>query len=524
MVKESGWSKRVDELEKYDLLKKEQVAPMKEMLKSPDEENAFITKEIIRLKIKDKLVEGLNRDQTKAFINIIEFLKYGTEDAVVLKGYAGTGKTFLVKRVLEYINVAFPSRRIAVTAPTNKAVKVLNTLADFGDNQKVFEDLYNSKDRTVYATIHKLLGLTESISASGVQSFKPGKRKDVKITDFMYLIVDEVSMLNDELFEAIMEYKDNLKIIFMGDPAQIPPIGELYSMPFQETEDYTFVKVELNEIMRQKGDNAIVSSSMVLRENLNEANPIHTVVTDLNDKGDGIVHIDGKTERHRIRELIGQYFLSPEYKMKPDHIKIIAWRNASVNYLNDVVRESIFERPEEKFNVGEMLVANKPLFDRLNSKYGDSKEYKIAASTSDEFVVKEVSLTTRKFKEKFKTLPIINFEGLFWKLRVGGGSKEFLYVIHEDSVAEYNELLKEIKDLAISTKDRSYWVLFYNISKWSDNVVYSYAITAHKSQGSTYDNVILLEEDLDQNKKVFERNRIKYTAYTRAANKLYILK
>jgi exodeoxyribonuclease-5 len=524
MVKETGWSKRVDELEKYNLLKKEQVTPMKDMLNSPDEENAFITKEIIRLKIKDKLIEGLSRDQTKAFINIIEFLKYGKEDAIVLKGYAGTGKTFLVKRVLEYINVGFPNRRIAVTAPTNKAVKVLNTLADFGDNTKVFEDLSNSKDRTVYATIHKLLGLKESISANGVQSFKPGKRKDVKITDFKYLIVDEVSMLNDDLFEAVMEFKDKLKIIFMGDPAQIPPVGELYSLPFQEDTDYNLAKVELNEIMRQKGDNAIISASMTLRENLNELSPISGITTSLNESGDGIVHLNAQTERHRVRELINEHFLSEECKMNPDHIKIIAWRNASVSYLNSVVRECVFGSNDEKFYVGEMVVANKPLFDRINSKYGNSKEYKITASTSDEFAVKEVSIVNRTFKEKYKKLPIINFEGTFWKLKVNGDNKQFLYVIHEDSLDEYNALLKDIKSLAIKNRDKDYWVLYYNISKWSDNITYSYAITAHKSQGSTYDNVILLEEDLDMNKKIFERNRIKYTAYTRAAKKLYILK
>jgi ATP-dependent exoDNAse (exonuclease V) alpha subunit len=60
--------------------------------------------------------------------------------------------------------------------------------------------------------------------------------------------------------------------------------------------------------------------------------------------------------------------------------------------------------------------------------------------------------------------------------------------------------------------------------KWSDNVMHNYAITAHKAQGSTYENVILIEEDLDRNKKIVERNRIKYTAYTRAKNKLFILK
>ena len=46
----------------------------------------------------------------------------------------------------------------------------------------------------------------------------------------------------------------------------------------------------------------------------------------------------------------------------------------------------------------------------------------------------------------------------------------------------------------------------------------------HKSQGSTYENVILMEEDVIRNKKITERNRLLYTAYTRASNRVYTLK
>jgi ATP-dependent exoDNAse (exonuclease V) alpha subunit len=55
-------------------------------------------------------------------------------------------------------------------------------------------------------------------------------------------------------------------------------------------------------------------------------------------------------------------------------------------------------------------------------------------------------------------------------------------------------------------------------------VKYNYAITAHKSQGSTYENVIVIEPDIDANSKIVERNRIKYVAYTRAKSLLFIVK
>lgn len=43
-------------------------------------------------------------------------------------------------------------------------------------------------------------------------------------------------------------------------------------------------------------------------------------------------------------------------------------------------------------------------------------------------------------------------------------------------------------------------------------------------QGSTYKNVLILEDDINCNKKTVERNRIKYTVYTRASDKLFILR
>ena len=107
------------------------------MITSPDKENGEIAKELLRLKIADALIKGLNDGQLLAFMEIIDFFRNPQHDAVVLKGYAGTGKTFLVKRIIEYITTAYPNRKIAVTAPTNKAVQVLS-FNDDSDGKSMF--------------------------------------------------------------------------------------------------------------------------------------------------------------------------------------------------------------------------------------------------------------------------------------------------------------------------------------------------------------------------------------------------
>jgi chromosomal replication initiation ATPase DnaA len=195
------WSERVQELTTKGMISDAQKETLIKMITSPDKENFILAQEILKAKMSDKLIEGLNEDQTIAFAEIVEFFADTQEDAFVLKGYAGTGKTYLVKRIIEYITASFPARRIAVTAPTNKAVQVLQANAPFNSEKStglVFEDLFKSASRMEYMTIHKLLGLKEQITASGQQLFKADGKNKSEISRFKYLIVDEVSMLDDQ--------------------------------------------------------------------------------------------------------------------------------------------------------------------------------------------------------------------------------------------------------------------------------------------------------------------------------------
>jgi ATP-dependent exoDNAse (exonuclease V) alpha subunit len=82
-----------------------------------------------------------------------------------------------------------------------------------------------------------------------------------------------------------------------------------------------------------------------------------------------------------------------------------------------------------------------------------------------------------------------------------------------------------LKIKAIQTKGRNKsWIRYYGFIRRYADVSYGYAITAHKSQGSTYNTTFVLDDDINMNFNVVERNRIKYTAYTRASKKLYVLK
>ena len=228
-------------------------------------------------------LESLNPDKKTAFEDLRDFICDKEDDSVyVLKGWAGTGKTYcvsvLVRYVLEVIHPVHNWYRIAVTGPTNKSVRVIKKTSGL------------KNPRVSFQTIHKMLGLTERITKEGVQEFVNQGDFQPKIKTVKLLIIDEVSMLNDDLFQEVLKYRDRIKIICMGDPAQIPPVGRPDCIPFREelAAGYRIKTLSLKQIMRQKKDNAIIESSVAIRSELGRAkNPVEPV-TKLNEKGEGI--------------------------------------------------------------------------------------------------------------------------------------------------------------------------------------------------------------------------------------------
>lgn len=528
--KKAKQKKRTEELVDKEQILPSQKESLDKMIDSPDEENLEVAKEIIKLNTKDALKIGLNEEQAQAFDDILDFLDKPETDAFVLKGYAGTGKTFLVKRIIEFITSTYTSRKIAITAPTNKAVRVLQEDAPFNTDEgkgPVFEDIFNAKSRLNYSTIHKLLGLKEQITNTGEQKFTPDYKDKSELSKYKYLIVDETSMLVDEICREVMKFSKSIRIIYMGDPAQIPPVNRVDCIPFRKQEEYVFKTVELKKIMRQSGEHPVVDASFLIRNNLTIPQPIPVLETNLNDEGKGIVYINNSKEaRKAIRPILTKYFDTDEFRKDADYAKVIAWRNKTVGYVNSIIRNILYGEEALAYMVGEKLIANKPIFEEKQDKFWGGGKWSIAINTSEEMEVEDVLVKTKKFTEGSHQLyaTIYQCKVKIWDPIDKRMATDHISIIHEDTKKEYNELLRDTKALAVRTRDKSAWVAFYNIMKWSANVGYNYAITAHKAQGSTYGNVILMEEDIDLNRTVLERNRIKYTAYSRPTNRLYILR
>ena len=289
-------------------------------------------------KIKERVdLDSLNQCQRDAFNELCSFLTTSDNSVYVLKGWAGTGKTYTISMLVSYVLNIIQQKnkwyKIAVTGPTNKSVRVIRKSTGLSDSRVIFQ------------TIHKLLGLTEKITADGKQEFIPNDKTIPKINSVKLLIIDEVSMLNDDLFHEILKFRDKVKIICMGDPSQIPPVGKPDCIPFTDelSDTYGIKTLVLSEVMRQKAGNYIIDASLAIRKNIGSTRSPVDPVTVLNESGEGIEFLNLSDERVRgnFSETLGVYLRSDDFIANPEFVKIIAWRNKTVASMNDLCRKII---------------------------------------------------------------------------------------------------------------------------------------------------------------------------------------
>lgn len=468
-------------------------------------------------------LESLNSDQRRAFDELVRFVCDPLDDSVyVLKGWAGTGKTYCVSVLVRYVlNSVHPTHnwyKIAVTGPTNKSVRVIKKTSGLKNGRVTFQ------------TIHKLLGLTEKITSDGKQEFVNQGDFKPQINSIKLLIIDEVSMLNDDLFHEILKYRGKIKIICMGDPAQIPPVGRPDCIPFREelASAYRIKTLDLKRIMRQKEGNAIIESSVAIRSDLGGSkNPVEPV-TKLNPNGEGIefLNLNDPEIRRGFSERLKEYFVTEDFKKDSEYAKVIAWRNKTVATMNDVIRRVIYgdEALGSKILVGEKLIANSPIIQ------GET----VVLNTNEEFTVESFTIKSDDLRYQVSDHPDADPLAVTLKYYDAVVSyiddeddkiKINIEILHEDSEGEFKKLANIFKLRAIEKKGKNKsWIIYYNFLRKYADVNYGYCITAHKSQGSTYNTTFVLEDDIDMNWDIVERNRIKYTAYTRASRKVYVLK
>lgn len=477
----------------------------------------------------------LTQGQQNGFDILKEFIldQRGKYRKALLEGYAGVGKSTLINLIVEAVRKDNPHISFGMTAPTHKAVGVIRKMSLL-------------KDQLDFGTIHSFLGLKE------VQKPNPKNKSEYiivyepdyeskyskKIDGINVLIVDESSMLGDDLYGHIEQAVEErgIKVLFMGDPLQLPPVGKKQAtgnadaIPFLEEERQKrgILHVVLNEVVRQAADNPIIAYATAIRQQVMKQFVDYLVPE---ESGTGIKILQRNLEA--LRPVFLQYFDTPEFTEDSNYVKIICWRNATADYFNNEVRLLINKADSlPRIIRGEKLVLDKPVLKGetiliANNENLETLEVKVGTHQLKYLIIDRNSFKAAQGDDTGKKWYEVELKVYICTVRTDDKKIHAVLILHEDSEAEYNKIVDEIKAAAIKAMgfDKSeMWKQYFKIGKPFAWVKYNYALTAHKSQGSSYDYVISMEWDMMVSKDLEERNRMKYVASTRARHKLFIVK
>jgi energy-coupling factor transporter ATP-binding protein EcfA2 len=427
----------------------------------------------------------------------------GEEKFAVLSGYAGVGKTTLL-RFLSGIGF----KRIQFLAPTNKAAAVLNKKI------KPFECI----------TIHKWLKITPKQDGDKIvwKQFDQAKLMS-SLAKLDLVVVDEASMLNSELLEILERFilknmTVSTKVLFVGDNFQLPPVEETKSPVFK------YPRVAMREIVRQAKDSPIIQASMQIRQGIRD-NDVNTMVNSL-------------AKFPRVTD--ADYAMFSELKRNPNFVRFVAYKNKTVDTLNKIVQARLGIKGKEPIRVGDIAAAYSPIFIKqdqdmlLNMGLVCTDSVQPKYFISDDFWVERVEpvvIDNPKIMFELKRQPYS------FKLSDFTGDRDLdvieytLRHIESDVVfqtyaLQNTRVLSDLANYARLQKQphlvNGAWKLFWNLKSLSE-LKPGYALTCHKVQGSTFDKVIVDLEDVLSCSSIPTMGRLLYVAVTRAAQNVYII-
>ena len=291
--------------------------------------------------------------------------------------------------------------------------------------------------------------------------------------------------------EERIEEERHLKVIFIGDIKQLPPVNEDTSPVFTKG----YFRLSLKEIIRQAAENPIISLS-------NDIYQLNNFQDHVNAEGLGYSYTKDRSAiiRHfaRHRDDLG--------------IRYLGYTNACVNAFNEEVRREIFHQPS-KIEIGETIIFDRPYEVVETDDFGDP--YKYVYTNNQEVLVKNIEVCDEEMD-----IP--------WDKNGGKQKVRLKYyvvndsfpILHEESEFVFADLMETLRRKAIN-KD-FYWRDLYAIRNAFVAFKHRYALTVHKAQGSTYREVFLDYDDMMRNNSILEREKLLYTAITRASKHLTI--
>lgn len=422
----------------------------------------------------------------------------------IINGYAGTGKTTILSA---FVKTLFTFKRKAVLlAPTGRAAKVIAEKA----NAMAF-------------TIHKKIYRKENVPGGGVQLvLAPNLHTNT------VFIIDEASMIanysmqNDgsissrNLLEDVINYVYNGKncfVIFLGDNAQLPPVGSDFSPALNlqyMTEHYFNLKIsycELKTVLRQSEDSDILSNATMLRNSPDNKYPQFSIKND-----NELIRINGSNFQDELESAYDLY--------GREEVIVITRSNKSANIYNNEIRNRILWF-DEQISTGDYLMVVKNNYHWLNDVVKGS------------FIANGEIVKVERLRGAEK---IYDFE--FMDAEISFPNQPELDQIHVKlmldtlNIDEANLNRKKMKDLFFKiekdygwerNKKKRYERVMFDPYFNALQVKFAYAVTCHKSQGGQWSCAFVDQGYLNDEMLNRDYFRWMYTAFTRPTEKLYLI-
>ena len=433
---------------------------------------------------------------------------------LVLKGYAGTGKTTLVGALVKVL--AKERRGVVLLAPTGRAAKVLSSYAQ-------------ADASTIHRRIYRVSGDDDEGGYAGM-NIAPNRDGGA------LFVVDEASMIGQggggtgafgdrdllsDLFQHVFSSSGN-KLLLIGDPAQLPPVGSDHS-PALEVKDLgalglTAGSIELTDVVRQASASGILVNATALRGTLAsmpmEALPKGQMPEVIPAFLTGYPDVE-RIEGNDLQDALEQAFATHG----DDEVCLICRSNKRAYQYSQQVRARIHGFEEE-------LVANDRLMVVKNNYFwaGQSGRAELIAN-GEPITVKRVHGVEQKYGLRFADITAEWWNGQEMReLDV----KVILDVLASEGPALPGPSMKLLAQTVLGgivarTKGERFRLFKQDPYANALQVKYAYAVTCHKAQGGQWKSVFVDQGYVTEDMIDREYVRWLYTAVTRASEKLYLL-
>jgi exodeoxyribonuclease-5 len=431
-------------------------------------------------------VVTLTDDQEQAASEIMAAMATG--DRYLLTGYAGTGKTTLMQEVVRRMIQA--NRSVVLTAPTHKAVSVLAAkIAEAGIRD------------VPCITIHSLLSLRPKPHGDRLV-FERNKRANPVMEDVV--VVDECSMLSADIMKHIRRHLPVSFVLFVGDPAQLPPVGEVASESFD-----TKRRSHLSTIVRQGADNPVLAATHTIRSS--QGGPMDWSWCVANKAPPYGVFLPGAS----IDRWMERAFTSDDFNSDPDRFRYLCWTNARVADVNRKIRRWRYgDSTPTPFMPGERAMLRAPIV----------RDDSILFNTNEELGIVEIEQGMfRRPIEPRQGAPGWTAEIPSWRALIQRGTEAPVEVHMPRGDRAYNTAIARLSDEALDCRDR--WGDLHGFKSAMARMQAIYALTVHNSQGSTFGNAFVDIHDIRRRAQSnpLETQQMLYVAATRPSRALILV-